>query len=140
MELESSYTPAVYQKSDAQVYEPKAPYEIAFLLYCTNKGRFRETYSFLEDPLPPLTVGPTKGEPEFASMRNITVRNAQIYCDERILAERGTDAVFLRVTNGVEGSAVRGIHVENVTLNGVPILPEQFNLKVRGDCSDITVK
>ena len=28
LELESSYTPAVYQKSDAQIYAPDTPYEI----------------------------------------------------------------------------------------------------------------
>ena len=140
LELESSYTPHVYQKNDEQAYEPDAPYEIAAVAYFTNAGRFREAYAFLEDPLPPLTVGPKEGEPEFAAMQNITVRNVQVYCDERILAERGTDAVFVRVTNGVQGSAVSGILFENIMLNGVKVPPEKLNLKVRGAVSDLTVK
>ncbi len=140
LELESSYTPHIYQKNDEQAYAPEASYEIAAVAYFSNASRFRANYAFLQDPLPPLTVGPKEGEPEFAAMQNITVRNVRVYCDERILAERGTDAVFVRVTNGVQGSAVSGILFENITLNGVKVPPEKLNLKVRGTVSDLTVK
>lgn len=137
LELESFYTPHLLQERENQTYVASEPYELSFAVNFTNKERFREAYSFLE--IPPLTVGPREGEPEFAAMRNITVRNIRLFCDERILAERGTDAVYVRVTNGIEGSDVSNIKIENISLNGVKVPPDKLNFKARGEVRDITV-
>ena len=137
VELESFYTPHKVQESDAEYYTYDAPYEVAAAVNFTNLPRFREAYGHLG--LPPIAAGSRVDAPTYAAIHQVTARNIQVYCDEKILAERGVGAAWVRVTNGVQGSEYAGIVIENISVNGMRISPDRLNIKVRGEVRDIVV-
>ena len=138
VELEGFYTPHRVQASDEDRYTYDTPYEVAAAVNFTNVPRLRDVYSV--PGLPPIAAGSNMGAPTYAALHHVVARNIQVYCDERILAERGTGAAWVRVTNGVKGSEYAGIVIENISLNGLRISPENLNIKVRGEVKDMTVK
>lgn len=130
MELESFYTPHIYQKTQTQKYTATNETEIARVL-SINNPRFREMYSFLHD-FEEIPIKPDDPR-DFASSHDITVRGVKVYCDEKILAEKGTKCVSVEVRNLIPTTEYSNITVEDITLNGKPMSIEDIHTRVRRD-------
>lgn len=116
LELESFYTASQLQKNDQQTYSNQDTLEISRLLSVTNQ-RFRKSYYFLDGA---NTRGDhsDEGKSHFASVHHVLVKNVQIYCDEAIIAQKGTKAVTIAVQKFVPGGYWGDIVVEDIFLNG----------------------
>ena len=116
LELESFYTASQLQKNDQQTYSNQDTLEISRLLSVTNQ-RFRKSYYFLDGA---NTRGDhsDEGKSHFASVHHVLVKNVQIYCDEAIIAQKGTKAVTIAVQKFVPDGYWGDIVVEDIFLNG----------------------
>ncbi|MBR5309168.1 MAG: hypothetical protein IKU43_10370 [Clostridia bacterium] len=123
IELESFYTPSVYQATQEQKYEWNGEVEISRFL-CISNHRFRDAYAFIE-------FG--KGdEPEknelYAAIHDITVKNIRIYCDEDVLSRYGKGCARVRVCKKLESAKYENITVENICLNGKKLSADDMDI------------
>lgn len=137
IELESFYTSSVLQTDDDMKYEGVGT-EISEILNIQNV-RFRTQYSFLMDgassPYPK-----NEGEEGFASVKNVTLRDIKIICDEKILRSTPKNAILkINLKNVVDGAVFSDIRVENVSLNGAPVKKEDMSIVCEGDVEGFTV-
>ncbi len=114
IELEPFYTKHQMQKSEEQRYDRSAPTEIAKALCISNK-RFREMYSFLDISEEQAAHKP--GDPCYASVSSVTVKDIAIYCPSELVEKFGADCATLHVQNTIPTTTYRNISVENITLN-----------------------
>jgi hypothetical protein len=137
IELESFYTKEQLQRSPEQIYEKKDTVGISNLLAVTNQ-RFRESYAFLNVGSGDLSE---KGQPHYAAVRNIRVKNVSIYADEKIVSAYGNECVRISVSNVIPTTKYADISVENIWLNGQRIFGDDMNISING-CEDsvLTVK
>lgn len=139
LELESFYTPMELQKSDADAYSKQDVLDISKLLAITN-SRFRKAYAFLSDVNTGADLS-DEGKPHFASVHHILVKNVQVYCDEAIIAQKGTKAVTVSVKKIVPDSYYGDIVVEDVFLNGKKLDAQDMELFFKDvDPSVLTVR
>ena len=131
VELEGFYTKPLLQRQEEQVYDQKDTLEIASLLSISNK-RFRDTYAFCI-----TSEGDQNelGKPHYAGVHDITVKNVNIYCDEKILSEYGSKCVQINVTNVIPTTEYHGISVEDVLLNGVKLSKDDITVNLK-NCSE----
>ncbi len=138
IELESFYTRAQYQHSQDEVYSRQNETETTNILGIQNR-RFREAYAF-------LNIGEEKsiipeGDPRYASVCGITVKDIQVYCNNTLLQSKGTQCVCLKVENIIPTTEYRDIVVENVTLNGQRLQQQDMDIMLVGVSPDaLTVK
>ena len=130
LELESFYTQAQLQREDDQVYEGQNTMELAAVFSVTN-DRFRKSYSFL---VPEAGNCHTRkpGSPEYAGVRNVTVRNIHCYADEKILSNWGRKCLRVCVRNILPNSEFSGLRLENVRLNGVKLERADLEVSISG--------
>ena len=130
VELESFYTPYVVQRSEDQIYDRKGEIEIAKILSIKNK-RYREKHAFLgffHEAKSDITIGDSR----YASVRDITVKDIRVYCDERIAEQYGSKCVILDVFNFIPTTEYCDITVENVSLNGKPLSAQDMCVNTEG--------
>ena len=137
IELESFYTKEQLQRSPEQIYDKKDSVCISKLLSVMNP-RFRDTYAFLNVGSGDLSE---KGQPHYAAVRNIRVKNVSIYADEKIVSAYGNECVRISVSNVIPTTKYADISVENIWLNGQRIFGDDMNISING-CEDsvLTVK
>ena len=137
IELESFYTKEQLQRSPEQIYDKKDSVCISKLLSVMNP-RFRDTYAFLNVGRGDLSE---KGQPHYAAVRNIRVKNVSIYADEKIVSAYGNECVRISVSNVILTTKYADISVENIWLNGQRIFGDDMNISING-CEDsvLTVK
>ncbi len=137
LELESFYTKEQLQKTAEQIYDKKESVCISKLLSIMNP-RFRETYAFLDVGNGNLS---DQGKPHYAAARGITVRNVDIYADEKIFGEFGSACVCILVSNRIATTEYADITVENVSLNGRRIFGDDMDIHIEG-CKEnvVTIK
>lgn len=135
VELEGFYTSSVYQGTEEQKYDAHHKLEIASVVAISNQ-RFREMDMYKNHHLAGADIGLKPGQKEYASVHDIVCKDIRVYADERVLAEKGTSCVSIRVERLVESSEYRDIVIENVTLNGkrldgsdMQIVTNGFDLK-----------
>ena len=126
LELESFYTKHQVQKRDDEVYsqtdvEPT-------ILFGVNNNRFRDNY-------PLVAVDYAVGAPSFAGAHDIIARNISVYCDEKLLKEKGTKIVRVNVKNGIPTTEFYNISLKNVTLNGNALTADDVDIEMAGEGS-----
>ncbi len=137
IELESFYTKEQLQKHSEQVYEKKDVVGLSSLLQISN-ARFREYYAFLNMGDGNLS---DVGKPNYAAVRRVTVKNVNIYADEKIFADYGKSCVCISVRNIIPTTEYGDITVENILLNGERICAEDMTIRMDGcDAKILTVK
>ncbi len=138
VELESFYTREQHQENDEQTYTFQNTTQNFEIVRISNP-RFREMYAFLEN----IGVGDNSdfGKAHYASSRNITVRNITVYADDNIIANEGTKCVKIVVRNRIATTEFKDLLVENVSLNGKRLSPEEMSVTIEG-CPEnvLTVK
>ena len=138
IELESFYTPYVVQRTEDQVYHRKDEIEIAKVLSIKNK-RYREKHAFLgftHEANSEISIGDSR----YASVRDITVKDIQVYCDEKIAERYGTKCVILEMLNFIPTTEYRNITVENICLNGKKLSSQDMVVNIGGAMDIFKVK
>lgn len=138
VELESFYTPEVYQATQEMTYDKK--HELyASAIVCISNPRFRDTYAFLGmDGASPYTL--SSEDPRFASVHDVSVKDITIYCDEKLLAARiCRDIVVIDAINTVETAEFRDITVENIVINGKRIAKADMTVRTRGKVENLQI-
>ncbi len=133
LELESFYTRGSYQETQEQVYTKKDEIEIARVLCIRNK-RFREAYAFLNiaDGQGDIPLG----DKRYASVHDIKIKDINVYCDEKIMRENGSQCVILDIRNSIPTTEYRDISVENVKLNGKRLFKEDMRVIVEAETAN----
>lgn len=129
VDLEAFYTPEVMQREETQTYEEKDQCQITRILSIHNK-RFREIYAFLGLSQPDSERKP--GDPLYAAVRNVTVRNISLYCDPTLVDRFGNGCAKIFLLNAVPTSQIAKIRVENVFLNGKKLSPDKITVSSEG--------
>jgi len=130
VELESFYTPEVVQEEYSQKYNAKDKLEISKIFAITNE-RFRSHYSIVGGDVSDY------GKPYFAGTHDILVKDIKIYCDEKIVAERGKKAVRMTVRNKIPTTEYKNITVENIFFNGEKLAAEDMDITLEGCVADV---
>lgn len=132
LELESFYTKHQVQKRDDEVYsqtdvEPT-------ILFGVNNSRFRDSY-------PLVAVDYAVGAPSFAGAHDIEARNISVYCDEKLLSEKGTKIVRVNMRNIIPTTEFYNISLKNVTLNGKALTADDvdFEIEEKGSIKNIDI-
>lgn len=130
IELESFYTPYQVQRSETEVYSRQNEIEIPYFLSVKNK-RFHKNNALLYhyNPKIPIEVG----QPYYAGVRDILVKDIVIYCDDTIRCTYGTKCAAIFVLNVIPTTRYERIRVENVTLDGKRLSLEEMNLTAEGE-------
>jgi len=139
IELESFYTKSQMQRTEDQCYDlSAASVEIAKILCIQNK-RFREIYAFLNLGEEKSTLQP--GDPRYASVSNVTVKDIAVYCDPALIEKFGKSCTALSILNIIPTTTYQNIRVENLTLNGKRLCEEDLKITLEGVAPDVlTVK
>ena len=134
VELERAYTKMQIQQNDEHSYEKGDVLEIASLL-----GVFNPRYRSV-DTTPRLEgdVISRFGKAGYAGVRNITVKNAHVYCDENILSKYGSSCVKICIRNLMPGSEYHDINVKDVFLNGKKLSREDMSIEIT-NCDENTL-
>lgn len=140
IEFDGCYTPYVLQLSDDDKYNMQDQLEVAEIVSFGNP-RFREMDMYAGLCLPDFSIGLKKGDKEYASIRDITVRDITVYADDRVMREKGEKGMVIKVVNGIQTSNFKNINVENITLNGKRLKADEITIKLDGvDKKALTVK
>ena len=130
LELESFYTPMQLQRNDEQTYSRQNMTEISQLLAIHNPCH----HDANSDNAPP--------KPSYhTSSHHIQVKNVQVYCDEAIVAEKGTKAVAVMILRDIPTAYYGDILIEDVFFNGTKISREDMIIALHDvDPSILTVQ
>lgn len=125
VELENFYTQEELQESDDAVYTKQNTLAIPFIFF-VRVARFRNAYTSLSSKewSPYLRA---ENDPLFASVQNITVKNIQVYADEKLMQLPKKDLLLIGLFNEINAHYAN-FTVENVYLNGEPVISEDFTV------------
>lgn len=108
MDLEPFYTPEILQKAEEQRYDGQNETAVTNLLSVKN-SRFREHYAHLN--LPDLESKLKPGDPRFAGVHHVTVKNLRIVCPESLVQRLGTKCASIRIVNTIPNTEYAEIRV-----------------------------
>jgi hypothetical protein len=128
LELESFYPPEQLQLSEDQTYDKGGEIGLSYLFKITNY-RFRDAFATLDKGIGDQSE---EGQPHFAAVRDVTVRNVNVYADGGVLSAFGTACVRIGVENLIPTTEYESITVENVFLNGVRLCENEMDVTVSG--------
>ncbi len=130
VEMESFYTRIQLQENDNDVYTKQDTTETTNILLFNNP-RFREEYAGLF----PGDLS-QKGQPHFAGIHDIVMRNVEVYCDETLMERNGTKNVRLVVENYIPTTHFGNLVAENISCNGVRLTAEDMYVQTKGIAED----
>ena len=139
LELETFYTPPVYQANQSMLYERGNEQDHSAAVHIVN-NRFRDAYAFLgADGGSPYEI--KIGEKRFAAVHDITVRNIQVICDEKYFEKRSKkETVYIGVFNTIDSTEYSNITIENVWLNGKRLAEGEMTVAVQGNVKNLQIK
>lgn len=138
VEYESFYTPYELQKSEDAVYTGQGKIEVPLFLHVSN-APFRAAYNDLEGK-GWIPYAREKGDPAYASVHDILVKNLQIICDPEIMRRLPQQKIArLRIVNQIDSTFYGRMTVENLTLNGVRVPREDMEMSFEGNVGTLNV-
>lgn len=140
VELESFYTPAVLQQEQGMVYDKQTELEIPAIVAFVNH-RFRDAYAFLDGMQAASPYEKQLGDGLFASVRNVEVKNIQIYCDEKIFEKKSPKAaVNIWISNEIDTSTYSGITIKDISMNGKHLTKDDISVALHGNTGIVKIE
>ena len=112
------------QKCDDHHYENGETPEIAFLLGVYNPPFMNSARS---DEIRQRVIA-RFGASAACGVRDITVKNVRIYCDEELISAYGRECVNVKLRNQIPGAQFRNVTVKDVFLNGKKLFAEEMHI------------
>ncbi len=120
VEVNEFDSPCVYQVSDDMVYNPEEKTQIPYILrILNNKWRTREMCELWHVPFRPVSLD-LSGINQ-ASVHDVTVKNINVYYDERIPKKDGKFNAPIMIKSFREGVNFYNIDISGITINGEAI-------------------
>lgn len=142
VEYESFYTPEVYQATEDQVYDKQDDIISTYLFTIINPG-FRDAYNkvLTNNPLGPARYKLEEGDPRFRSVRDITVKNIQIYADQKVIDTLKEKTIKFLFNNTLKEASYANIKIEDVYINRKKLSYEDtfIEIKNEGTIKDVFV-
>lgn len=139
VELESFYTASALQVEQSMVYAMQDEFEIPAIVAIENR-RFRDLYAFPDGMQAVWPYEKQLGDERFASVRDVKVKNIQIYCDEKIFEKKSPkEAVYIRISNEIDTSTYSGITIEKISMNGKQLAKEDMSIEMLGNTGIVKI-
>ena len=140
VELEDFYTPAMLQPEQSIVYDKHNELEIPAIINIVNT-RFRKKYDFMDGMQSAMPYEKQPGDKLFASVRNITFKDIQVYCDEKIFERvNPKEAIWLIVRNTIDTSTYSDITIDNISMNGKCLAREEMSIELIGNIENVKIE
>ena len=73
--------------------------------------------------------------------RNVTIKNIQVYCDEKIFERiNSKEAIWVIVRNTIDTSTYSDITIDNISMNGRHLTREEMSIELIGNVGNVKIE